>query len=147
MPEQLDATVPLVCVVEDNPADVRLIEEGLDAAAVDVNLEVYNNGRSAMEWVTGFDADSAAPHPALVLLDLNLPGTSGFEVLTAIRTETPFPDAPVVIVSSSENPDAVERAYESNANAYITKPADPDEYIRMIDAAVDFWIANQPTND
>jgi len=66
-----------------------------------------------------------------------------------IREETAFPDVPVVVVSSSENREDINRVYEQSANAYVMKPADPDDYIRMIDATVDFWIATATpsTND
>ena len=136
-----DAAVPRLFVVEDNPADVRLVREGVDAADVALQLEVINSGQQAAERLTAMEADSPGDHPDLIVLDLNLPGESGFDLLRTVRIETAFQDVPVVIVSSSENMDDVNRAYELAANAYVTKPADPDDYIRMIGATVDFWLA------
>jgi CheY-like chemotaxis protein len=85
----------------------------------------------------------------LILLDLNLPGKSGVDVLQTVRDESRFSSVPVVVVSSSENPDDIRRVYERSANAYVTKPTDPDEYIQMIVATVRFWIAtvNTQTTD
>ncbi|ESS10090.1 MAG: HoxA-like transcriptional regulator [uncultured archaeon A07HN63] len=80
-------------------------------------------------------------HPDLILLDLNLPGNAGLEILEIVRNESAFQRVSVVVISSSENPADINRSYELSANAYITKPADPDEYISMIGAAVGFWIA------
>jgi len=144
-----DVSTRTVLVIEDNPADVRLVREGIDATSIEIELTVINSGRRAGERLTAIDGDRPEDHPDLILLDLNLPGKSGFDVLETVRTETAFPDVPVVVVSSSENPDDINRVYEQSANAYATKPADPDDYIRMIDAIVDFWVATATpsTND
>ena len=142
--------MPRVVAVEDNPADVRLIEEGVAAAGVELALTVYNGGRTAADQFRAIDAETPADHADLILLDLNLQGASGLELLTLVRTETPFPGVPVVIISSSESRDDINRAYEHAANAYVTKPTDPDNYIDMIDATIEFWIttaANSPANE
>lgn len=138
----VEMSTPRLFAIEDNPADVRLLKEGVDAAGVDLDLNVINSGGEAIERLTAIDPDSPEVKPDLVFLDLNLPGKSGFDVLESIRTETAFQDVPVVVISSSENSDDIRRVYESAANAYVTKPADPDEYIQMIEAAIDFWITN-----
>lgn len=137
-----ETRVPRVIAVEDNPADARLIEEGIDAAGTELELQIIPNGQEAIKRLTALDPAEEKSHPDLILLDLNLPGKSGFDVLVAVRNDTAFQDVPIIIASSSENPEDIRRAYELSANAYVTKPPDPDEYIRMIDAAVDFWIAN-----
>ena len=145
-----NASNPRVFAIEDNPADARLVREGVDATAQTIDLEVINSGREAAERLTAVGADTPEDHPDLILLDLNIPGKSGFDLLETIRNETAFPDVPVVVVSSSESPDDINHVYELSANAYVTKPADPDDYIGMIDATVDFWIATvtrSQTND
>ncbi|ESS09028.1 MAG: HoxA-like transcriptional regulator [uncultured archaeon A07HN63] len=136
-----DSPVPRVIAVEDNPADVRLLREGIAAAETTLELTVFNNGQNAADHLAAIAPDAADEHPDLILLDLNTPGRSGFELLELIRTDTAFQAVPVVIVSSSKNPQDIDRAYEQSANAYATKPADPDEHIRMIDATIEFWIA------
>lgn len=139
---------PCVLAVEDNPGDVRLLKEGVATTDVPVDLTVCNNGSTAVEWLTGEEC-VGRDEPQLILLDLNVPGKSGYEVLQTVRNDTRFNDVPVVVVSSSQNPDDVQRVYEESANAYLTKPADPDEYIRMIAAAIRFWLpaANIPETD
>lgn len=140
---------PLVVSVEDNPADVRLIEEGVAAVGGAVELRVYNNGQRAVEALTG-DGEVPAESVNLVLLDLNLPGKSGLEILRLLRDDPQFNCVPVVTVSSSENPDDIRRVYDASANAYLTKPSDPDEFIQAIAAAVRFWIPSvttSPTDD
>jgi CheY-like chemotaxis protein len=140
---------PLVVSVEDNPADVRLIEEGVAAVDRDIDFRVYNNGRNAIEQLTG-DGGVPAESVQLVLLDLNIPGKSGLEILRYLRKDSELDAVPILTVSSSENPDDIRRVYESSANAYLTKPTDPDEFIQMITAVVRFWmppISSSTTND
>ncbi|WP_253737546.1 response regulator [Halohasta salina] len=150
MGKPANSSIPRVFVVEDNPADARLVREGVDATEHPIDLEVINSGREAAERLTAMGADTLEHHPDLILLDLNLPGKSGFDLLETIRNGTAFPDVPVVVVSSSESPEDINRVYELSANAYVTKPADPDDYIGMIHATIDFWIATatrSPSND
>lgn len=140
---------PLVVSVEDNPADVRLIEEGVAAVDRDIDFRVYNNGRNAIEQLTG-DGGVPAESVQLVLLDLNIPGKSGLEILRYLRKDPELDAVPVLTVSSSENPDDIRRIYEASANAYLAKPTDPDEFIQMITAAVRFWMpptSKSTTND
>lgn len=145
----VDQSVPHVFAIEDNPADVRLVKEGVDAADIELTLRVLNSGQQAADQLMSIDAESPEDHPDLILIDLNLPGKSGFDLLEVVRNESAFENAPVVIVSSSENSDDINRSYELSANAYVTKPSDPDEYIEMIDATVNFWIATatQPASN
>lgn len=142
-------SAPLLFAIDDNPADIRLVEEGVAAADIEVDLRVLNSGRRAADQLKTIDADSPEEHPDLILVDLNLPGTSGFELLETVRNESVFQHVPVVIISSSENPDDISRSYELSANAYVTKPSDPDEYITMINRTIDFWItaASTQTNE
>jgi len=140
---------PLVVSVEDNPADVRLIEEGVSATGGDIELRVFNNGQRAIEQLLGDDGVSTEAI-RLVLLDLNVPGKSGLEILRLLREDAQFGTVPIVTVSSSENPEDIRRVYDASANAYLTKPTDPDEFIQAVAAAVRFWIpsvATSSTND
>lgn len=132
-------SLPVVLAIEDNPGDVRLIKEGVAAADPEIELRVQNNGSQAIEWLT--DETQSRERLGLILLDLNLPGKSGFDVLQAVREGPQYRGMPVVVVSSSEDPADVRRVYERSANAYVTKPADPDEYVQMIVAAVRFWVS------
>lgn len=138
-----DSTTSLVVSVEDNPADVRLIEEGIAAVDGDIDLRVYNNGRTAIERLTGDGGVPTEPID-LLLLDLNIPDKSGLEILRLLRGDSQFDSVPIVAVSSSQNPEDVRRVYEESANAYVTKPADPDEFIQSVAAAVRFWIPSTP---
>lgn len=128
----------VLVAIEDNPADVHLVKEGVDAATEGVDLAVINSGQRAIAQLTATDGEPREPD--LILLDLNLPGKSGFEVLEAVRADSDRRSLPVVVVSSSRNGDDIRRAYELGANAYVVKPDDPDEYIRLIETIVNFWL-------
>jgi Response regulators consisting of a CheY-like receiver domain and a winged-helix DNA-binding domain len=145
----MSEATPLVVSVEDNPADVRLIEEGVAAVGGDIELRVFNNGLRAVEELTG-DGDLPVESIKLLLLDLNIPGKSGLEILRLLREDPQYDTVPIVTVSSSENPEDIRRVYDASANAYLTKPDDPDEFIQAIAAAVRFWmlsLTNTPTHD
>lgn len=139
MTEDTDPDTLCVVSVEDNPGDVRLIEEGIAAVDRDIELVHYRNGERALETFTGTGDDSAV-RPDLLFVDMNLPGTSGVEILRRLRQERPDDSLPVVVLSSSENPEDVRRAYAESANAYLTKPTDPDAFIQQVVAAVRFWL-------
>lgn len=135
-----DPSGPRVFVIEDNPADARLVKEGAATADAEPDLHIITSGRQAAKQLRGIDADCHESHPDLLLIDLNLPGKSGFDLLGIVRNESVFQHVPAVIVSSSENQDDINRSYRMSASAYLTKPADPDDYIRMISGTIDFWI-------
>ena len=140
-----DLSGPHVFAIEDNPADVRLVEEGVAAADTELNLHVVSSGKQAAEQLREIDAECTESHPDLLLIDLNLPGKSGFDLLRIVRNESVFQHVPVVVVSSSEDQENINHSYELSANAYVTKPADPDNYIRMISDTIDFWISTTTT--
>jgi len=145
MPEERPA-LETACVlsVEDNPGDIRLIKEGVDAVGDNIELRQYTNGQQTID---AFVEDDLHPEGIdLVFLDLNLPGKSGLEILQRIRKEQAYDRVPVVVLSSSENPDDIQRVYEESGNAYLTKPVDPDKFIQTIVAAIQFWISTANTD-
>jgi len=137
--QSVDSNILYVLSIEDNPGDIRLIEEAIGAVDDDIQLRQYSNGQKAIEALTG-DDDSSQQPAELIFVDLNLPGASGLDILRQIREDPRYDDIPVVVVSSSENPEDVQRAYDASANAYLTKPVDPDEFIETITAAAQFWL-------
>lgn len=122
-------------IVEDNPDDALLITRALGRVGLQDGFEVACNGDEAVEILArrgplGF---------SLVLLDLKLPRKSGFEVLSWVRRESAFPHLPVVICSSSLEPEDVNRAYALGANSYVVKPLRMHEYDGLAACIRDFW--------
>ena len=128
-----------ILLVEDNPDDVALTEEALRVGKVWNNLSVAGDGVVALEFLrrTGEYAD--APHPDLILLDLNLPKKDGREVLSEIKTDDALKHIPVVVLTTSQAEQDIVSSYELHANCYVTKPVDLDEFIKIVQSIEEFW--------
>ncbi|MCZ2075281.1 MAG: response regulator [Bryobacteraceae bacterium] len=127
-------------LVEDNPGDVRLTKEALKDGRFLVNLHVVGDGVSAMEFLRREGEHRDAPEPHLILLDLNLPRMSGREVLQEIKTDPSLRHIPVIIMTTSKAEQDVLKAYDLNANCYIAKPVDLDQFLHIIRSIEDFWL-------
>lgn len=128
-----------VLLVEDNPGDVRLTQEAFKDGRVFVNLTVASDGVEAMEFLRG-DGVHAKPRPDLILLDLNLPRKSGREVLEEIKADDVLKRIPVIVMTTSKAEQDIHRAYNLNANCYVTKPVDLDEFLNVVRSIEDFWL-------
>jgi len=129
-----------ILVVEDNPADVRLIIEGLKSTDMTHHVHTAADGEQAIHFVHQQGEYRLAPRPDLILLDLNLPGKSGHEVLAAIKTDPRTRRIPVIVLSSSKDRRDVEKVYDLNANSYIQKPTDLDSMFEMLRSVELFWL-------
>lgn len=136
------SAVPIkILLVEDNPGDVRLTVEALKRSTVRNNLTVAQDGVEAMAFLHRQAKFARAPRPELMLLDLNLPKKDGREVLKEIKSEEDFKRIPVVVVTTSQAEEDIVKAYGLNANCYITKPVDLDQFIKVVNAIEDFWLS------
>ena len=128
-----------ILLVEDNPGDVRLVQEAFSTASdLETKFTVFSDGVSAVEYLSDPSlADDQ--YPLLLLLDLNLPRMDGFEVLEAIQDDPGLSRLPVLVLTSSTDEDDVADCYERAANAYLTKPNGPDEFDALVEAVEHFW--------
>lgn len=127
-------------LVEDSPADVRLVREAFSEARVPVELYVAEDGDGALRFLRHEGEYAGMPKPDLVLLDLNLPGTDGRDVLRAVKSDTQLAHLPIVVLTSSMAQADVDAAYRLSANCYLTKPVDLDEYLSMMRLFEQFWL-------
>jgi chemotaxis family two-component system response regulator Rcp1 len=129
-----------ILLVEDNPGDVRLIQEALRDGKVWNNPHVVTDGEAALDFVYRRGPFTEAPRPDMVLLDLNLPKKDGREVLAVIKSDPDLKRIPVVVLTTSKEEEDVLRAYNLAANCYVTKPVEFDEFMKVIRAIEDFWL-------
>ena len=129
-----------ILLVEDNPGDVRLTVEGLKESKVRNNLHVARDGVEAMEFLRRTGPYSDAMRPDLILLDLNLPRMDGREVLAEVKSDAKLKTIPVVVLTTSRAEQDVLRSYELQANCYITKPVDLEQFITVVKSIEDFWL-------
>ncbi len=129
-----------ILLVEDNLGDVRLTQEALKEGKVRNNLSVASNGEEALAFLRREGQFTGAPRPDVILLDLNLPGKDGREVLAEIKTDPNFRRIPVVILTTSQAEQDILKTYDLHANCYVTKPVDLDQFIEMVKSIEDFWL-------
>ena len=135
-----------ILLVEDNPGDVRLIQEALKTTELDCALEVASDGDEALNRL--FSDETSLLAPDLIILDLNLPRRSGHEVLARIKDDLRTRTIPVIVLSSSGLTEDVQRAYGSHANCYIQKPQNIDDFFHVCSLLEAFWfeVAKLPRN-
>ena len=129
-----------VLLVEDSAAEARLAREALAETSVHVNLHVASDGEEAMAFLRRQGPFQDAPRPQLVLLDLNLPRKDGREVLRDIKADEALRRIPVVILTTSQAPADIARAYELYANCYIQKPLELDGFIEIVKSIHNYWL-------
>ncbi|MFP8955808.1 response regulator [Natrialbaceae archaeon A-CW3] len=138
----MHATEPIdILLVEDNPGDVRLTQEAFKEGRIDNTLHVARDGVEAISFLRHEDGYEDAPRPDLILLDLNLPRKSGADVLEVLKNDENLRRIPTIVLTSSEAEEDIVSSYESYANAYLTKPIDPDEFIDALRTFETFWFS------
>ena len=129
-----------ILLVEVNPADVRLTMETIKDYKVKNRLQVVGNGIDAMDFLRRKGKFADKTRPDLILLDLNLPGKDGREVLAEIKVDPDLCRIPVVVVTSSEAEQDILKAYNLHVNCYITKPVGLTQFIKVVKSIEDFWL-------
>lgn len=129
-----------ILLIEDNAADARLVREALAENKMLVEVETARSGEEALDRLFRRTPYQEAPLPDLILLDLNLPGVDGREVLAQIKGDARLKRIPVVILSTSQADDDIVRSYDLNANAYVVKPLDFDKFVAIVRDTSQFWL-------
>lgn len=129
-----------VLLVEDDPGDAGLVRIAMRRGRQNCDLFHVKNGNEALAFLRHEGEHGQTPRPDLVLLDLNLPGLNGHEVLEQVKTDPALCQIPVVILSTSEAERDVSKAYRLGANSYVTKPMDVELFTASIHAIEDYWL-------
>ena len=127
-----------VLLVEDSPGDVRLTQEAFRGA--NVHLHVASDGVEAMSFLMQEGVHVGAPRPDFILLDLNLPRLDGREVLSRVKKDQSLKTIPTVILTTSDAEVDIFDSYELQANCYLTKPVQLEEFESLVKSINDFWL-------
>lgn len=129
-----------ILLVEDDAADVRLTREALEECKTPYQLLVMRDGIQALEYLERTKTSADVPRPDVILLDWNLPGMNGREVLRAVKTDERLRDIPVLVLTTSSARDDIRQAYDLHANCFITKPVNIHRFFEIIGEVERFWI-------
>jgi CheY-like chemotaxis protein len=140
---------PTILVAEDDEDDVLLLQSAFTEAGLTVPLQVANDGEQAIDYLAGagrFSDRLKHPLPSLILLDLNMPRKSGFEVLSWVRAQPLLKRIPIIVLSSSSQGPHINKAYELGANSYFIKSVNFADFVQRIKLIYKYWVecAQQP---
>ena len=139
----MDNTNFCVLLVEDDLNDIFLVKRAFKMAHIQNPLQVVTDGQEAIHYLRGEGkyADRAQyPLPKLIVMDIKMPRRTGFEVLELVKGNgKPLCRIPIVIVSASDNPSDINRAYELGANAYMVKPVDFRAVEHLFSSITHYW--------
>jgi CheY-like chemotaxis protein len=128
-------------LIEDNPADIKIAQRALREADHGVELVVARDGREALEYLLR-EGPHGSPDwkpPALVLLDVNLPGLTGRQVLEQIRATPRLRTLPVVVLTTSRRIEDIQEMYGAGANSYIEKPQEYRKFVEIMEVLQCYW--------
>ncbi len=131
-----------ILLVEDSPSDARLTMEALRRRNLHEHVHHVTTGEDAMDFLYRQGRFSDAPRPDMILLDLNLPGISGLEVLGRVKSDDDLKRISVVVLTVSTDESDMHKAQELSANLYVTKLANVDEFVEAVSQIDRFWSDN-----
>lgn len=129
-----------ILMVDDSRPDAKLVQEALHQQSIPVEFTWIANGSDALRHLRRQVQSGQGSLPDVILLDLNLPGISGWEVLEQLKTDESLVRIPVIILSTSTQASDIQTAYRMDANCYLSKPVDWDEYCQLVHAIANFWL-------
>lgn len=132
--------VASILLVEDSATDAAILSAAFEEADCLHSLKVVTTGYEALVFLENLDKNVQADAPFIILLDLNLPGKSGYDVLAEIKSNQAWCTIPTIVFSSSQAKTDIAKSYQLHANAYITKPSDFNEYRLVAQVINNFWL-------
>lgn len=129
-----------ILLVDDNPADVRLIMEAFKESTLPLNFAIASDGEEALNILKPEESTQDSYKPHLIILDLNLPKKNGSEVLKEIKEDDDLKKIPVVILTTSNDSEDIRESYKNCANSYLTKPVGLDDFFNVCKSIQDFWL-------
>jgi CheY-like chemotaxis protein len=137
----IEALPTSILLVEDSSGDVRLMQEALKEANRNIVLNVVFDGAEAMDFLRMHGAHAGASRPDLILLDLNLPKIDGRRVLALIKGDEGLKTIPTVVLTTSQSEADIAMSYQLQANCFLNKPVQLDEFYSLVASISDFWLS------
>jgi len=134
-----DALPVKILLVEDNPGDVRLTIEALKDCKIRNTLYIVEDGEEALAYLRKEGKYADVSTPDLILLDLDLPYLHGKEVLEQVKADTNLRKIPIIVLTVSQSEHDILRVYDLQANAYVNKPIELDQFITVVHSIENFW--------
>ena len=128
-----------VLLVEDSPGDVRLTRDAFRETNESIRLHVAVDGVEAMDFLKKRGAFADSPRPDFILLDLNIPKMDGREVLAQIKKDNDLKTIPTIILTTSDSEADIKKSYELQANCYLNKPVQLEDFENVVKSINDFW--------
>lgn len=135
-----DPKLAEILLVEDNEGDIELTKEAFEEAKFRNNLHIAEDGDEALDFLLKRNGKEAVVTPDIILLDLNLPGTDGREVLEVIKSEKMLKRIPVIVLTSSMADKDIVESYDLHANCYIVKPVNAVKFMEVVQHVENFWV-------
>ncbi|MGG6270454.1 response regulator [Leptolyngbya sp. AN03gr2] len=139
----MPSPIPTLLVVEDSDEDFATLQRVLKQIPTSYSIFRCTSGDEALAFLyrTEEPADrSTPPRPSIILLDLNLPGTDGLNVLATIKQDKKLKEIPVVVMSGFDDPQEVQRCYRYGVNSYIKKSFNTQEFVSTLKAFISYWL-------
>ena len=133
------ATPARILLVEDSPSDQELTREAFAEVRLVNAIDVVETGEEALDFLYRRGSYGAAARPDVILLDLNLPGLDGREVLATIKGDEDLKRIPVIVLTTSDDERDIARAYERHAAGYVVKQKAGSDFLRLIDLIEHYW--------
>lgn len=127
---------PDVFMVEDDPYSVELMQRALKKRSQPLEIYIASDGEQALEVITNLETA-----PKLIILDLKIPKISGLQLLLQLKPIEKLQTIPMVIFTSSKDPNDITKAYQYGANSYIVKPLDYKEFYTAVNSVIDYWLS------
>ena len=129
-----------ILLAEDNPDDILIIKRAWKKGLITNKLYIVNNGEEALEFLYKKGEYSNAPTPGLLLLDLKMPRVDGFEVLKTVKQDAKLKRLPIIVLTTSNREQDIQRAYDLGCNSYIMKPVSYEKFIEAINSIHIYWM-------
>jgi CheY-like chemotaxis protein len=133
-----------ILLVEDNEGDIILTEEAFKDMKLENKISVVRDGEEALRFLKKQGEHTAATTPQLILMDINLPGLDGKQLLDLIKKDEQLKEIPVVMLTSSAADEDISECYDNHVNWYITKPIDYDKYTKVMHEIEAFYVSFVP---